>query len=314
MKLSIIITAWKEERTIEKALHSIIDPDWNDYKGTFEVLIVCPDSKTWLAAKNAAKKFRFVNLKWIKDEGKGKPNALNLAFKEVRGKILILTDGDVHFGKNAVSNLVRHFSDRKVGGVTGRPISKDKKDNFMGYMGHLLADAAHHKRMVTMVPDVKGRSLKIVSKKPHFFVLSGYILAMRNTGIKAPSDCLIEDAYFSYILHKKRYKLAYEPEAKVYVMYSKNLRDWFKQKLRSVGGYIQLWKYNVITPDTKVRNFWRELEYFWFPIRYARNPKQLLWSLAMYPIRMYLWLRIFWEQRILKKSFEKTWVRVESTK
>jgi biofilm PGA synthesis N-glycosyltransferase PgaC len=314
MKLSIIITAWREERTIEKALNSVINPEWNSYDKEFEVLVVCPDKATWKAAKNTAKKYKFENIRWIKDRQRGKPAALNFAFKKAKGKKLILTDGDVHMGKEAVKNLLKHFRDKKVGGVTGRPVSKDTKDNFMGYMGHLLADVAHHKRMVTMSPDVAGKSLKIVSKEPGFFVLSGYILAMRNVRMKLPEDCLIEDAYISYKLHNKRYILEYEPDARVYVKYASNLKDWFKQKLRSVGGYVQLWKYKVIKKETKVRDFWKELEYFWFPIKYAKNFRQFLWSLMIYPVRLWLWMRIFWEQRICKKSFEKTWVRVESTK
>ncbi|MFC1780335.1 glycosyltransferase [Patescibacteria group bacterium] len=314
MKLSVIITAWKEERTIEKALNSIINPEWNDYKKEFEILIVCPDEATWNAARNTSKKFNFDNLIRVKDEKRGKPAALNLAFKKTKGKILLLTDGDVHFGKNVISNILKHFRDKKVGGVTGRPVSADSKNRFMGYMGHLLADAAHHKRMVTMRPDVAGKSLKIVSKKPGFFVLSGYILAMRNLGIKTPEDCLIEDAYFSYKLHNKGYTLVYEPEARVYVKYARNIKDWFKQKLRSVGGYVQLWEYKVIKSETKVRNIWRELEYFWFPIKYSRSIKQFIWSLLIYPTRLVLWIRIFWERRVLKKSFKSTWVRVESTK
>lgn len=312
--ISIIITAWKEEKTIGKALESILNPKISDYKGDLEVLIVCPDEGTWKAAKRLAEEFNFNKIKWVKDPGKGKPPALNLALKEARGDVLILTDGDVYFGMNVIFTLIVHLKDKNVGGVTGRPVSIDSRKNFMGYMSHLLADAAHHKRMVTMRPDVRGRSLKIVSKAPGFFVMSGYILAMRNLGLTTPDDCLIEDAYFSYILHNKGYKLAYESEAKVYVKYAKNLNDWFKQKLRSVGGYVQLWKYGVIKPDTKVRNFWRELEYFWFPLKYAKNIREFFWSLLLYPIRLFLWMRIFYEQRIQKRSFEETWVRIESTK
>lgn len=314
MMISIFISAWKEEKQIKKVVNSIVNPEWNNYKGNFELLIVCPDEATWIGAKEKADEQDFENIRWIKDPGKGKPLGLKMAFKEAKGDIFILTDGDVYFDKNAVSNLVKHFEDKQVGGVTGRPVSIDPKDNFMGYMGHMLADVAHHKRLVTMRSDVKGHSLKIVTKEPGFFVLSGYILAMRNVGIEPPEDCLIEDAYFSYVLHNKGYGLVYEPEAKVFVKYAKHLSDWFKQKLRSVGGYVQLWKYDVIKPETKVRDFWKELQYFWFPIKYAKSLKEFIWSLFVYPIRAYLWLRIFIQRKILKKSFEETWVRIESTK
>jgi cellulose synthase/poly-beta-1,6-N-acetylglucosamine synthase-like glycosyltransferase len=38
----------------------------------------------------------------LKDPGKGKPTALNSGFRKVKGKILILTDGDVLIVKNSI--------------------------------------------------------------------------------------------------------------------------------------------------------------------------------------------------------------------
>ncbi len=315
MEISVIITAWKEEKSIGRALNSIVNPIYNDYKENFEVLIVCPDDKTWITAKKKADEFKFKDIRRVKDPKKGKPLALNMAFKKAKGDIFILTDGDVYFGKNVISKLMKYFKDPKVGGVTGRPVSIGKKDSFMQFSNHFYADVAHHKRMVTMKKGISGRSLRIISQEPGFFVLSGYIFAMRNLGIEAPVDCLIEDAYFSYELHNKGYKLLYEPEAKVYVKYAQNLSDWYKQKLRSVGGYEQLWKYNVLKKETKVRNFWKELEYaLWFPLKYVKSLKEAYWVLFLYPTRLWLWIQIFWQQRIIKKSFAETWVRIESTK
>ncbi|MFX1535371.1 MAG: glycosyltransferase [Promethearchaeota archaeon] len=313
--ISVIITAWKEYKTIGKALNSILNPQKNDFKREFEILIVCPDESTWRVAKRTAEKFKFRRIKWIQDPQKGKPIALNMALKEAGGDILILTDGDVYFGKNVISKLVEYFKDPKVGGVTGRPVALGEKDSFMQFANHFYADVAHHKRMVTMKKDVSGRSLRIVSREPGFFVLSGYISAIRNVVRNIPNDCLADDAFISYKLHNLGYKLAYEPDAKVFVKYAQSLSDWYRQKLRSVGGYEQLWKYGVIKPTTKVRNFWKELEYaVWFPFTYVKNLKEVFWALFLYPTRLWLWIQIFYQQRIKKKSFEETWVRIESTK
>lgn len=313
--ITVILTAWEEVKTIGRALNSLVNPEWNDYKGEFEILVVCPDKETWEAATEVSKKFNFRNIKWLKDPQKGKPYALNLALKQAKGEILFLTDGDVYCGKNVLGKMAKYFADPKVGGVTGRPVAQGKKDSFMHFANHFYADVAHHKRMVTMKQGVSGRSLKIVSQEPHFFVMSGYILMMRNLKIVPPPDCLIEDAYFSYVLHNKGYRLEYEPEAKVYVKYAQNLKDWCGQKLRSVGGYSQLWRYGVLKPETKVRNFWKEAEYaLWFPFFYVKNIREFFWALLLYPTRLWLWIKIWWQQRIRRKSFEETWVRIESTK
>lgn len=312
--VTIILTAAKEPNTIGKALDSILNLSFSGLNQEFELLTVIPDSETLEAARKTIANFPDANWCNLKDPGKGKPVALNLAFKEAKGEILLLTDGDVYFGERAIKEMLKPFSDPKVGGVTGRPKALETKKTMMGYYANLLADAAHHKRMVTMRPDAVGNSLKFISKDPGFFVLSGYIMAIRNLKLEIPEDCLADDAYISYEIHNRGYKTVYQPEAKVFVKYATNLGDWYKQKLRSVGGYMQLWKYGVIKPETKVRNFWKELEYIWFPIRYAKSIKEYLWSFALYFFRLWLWLRIFYEQKILKKDFYQTWVRVESTK
>lgn len=303
--ISVIINAWNEAEQIKKALNSILNPEFNDLSESFEVVIVCPDDPTWESSKEVAKRFDFKNIWRVKDPQKGKPYALKLALKKVKSEILILTDGDVYFGKNALSKLVSKFDDKKVGGVTGRPVSLGKKDSFMQFANHFYADVAHHKRKTTI-------------GKGEFFVLSGYILAMRNIDIQPPRDSLVEDAYFSYVIYKKGYKLEYAPEAKVYVKYAQHLRDWYQQKLRSVGGYVQLNKRKVSKGVKRERGFLKELQYaLWFPFTYVKSFREIIWALGLYPMRFLLWIKIFYNY-VIKKSreetWEKKWPRIESTK
>lgn len=303
--LSIILTAAKEDRTIMKALESVIESARNFLKNDFELITVIPDDETFIKAQEFIKsKYKKLNWKNIKDPYKGKPTALNLGFESAKGDYLLLTDGDVYISTNSVAELFSEFKDKSIGGVTGRPVSMDSKSNYWGFISHLLADGAHTKRIESMS---RG-------KKNKFFVMSGYLFLVKNLKFKIPSDCLVEDAYLSYVIFNKGYKLLYEPKAKVYVKYPNNLSDWFKQKARSVGGYMQLWSYNVVNDETKVRSFSKELNYFKYPIEYARNFKEFLWSLSLYFLRAVLWIKIFWDREILKKDFAKTWVRIESTK
>jgi cellulose synthase/poly-beta-1,6-N-acetylglucosamine synthase-like glycosyltransferase len=184
----------------------------------------------------------------------------------------------------------------------------------LSYWGGLLADAAHHKRNIDLTEHPVGLSTKIVPKRK-FFPISGYGALIRNIDeLELPKDCLVDDAYISYLIYNLGYRISYAPEAKVLVKYPKTLSDYFLQKKRSVGGYIQLWNYGVVKPETKTRSFWRELEYAWFPIKYAQSLQQLVWSLMMYPTRFWLWLQIYWERKFNEKEFNETWVRIESTK
>ena len=313
--LTIILTAANEPQTVVKALQNLLLSTRSFLKNDFELITVIPDEETSINTSKYIKS-HYPKIRWhnIKDPHKGKPTALNLAFKEASGEYILLSDGDVYVSKNCVAEMFSHFQNPKVAAVTGRAKSQDAKDTFWGYISHLLADGAHHKRMLTMTAHPSGHSLKVVSTTPSFFVLSGYLSLIKNLNYNIPADCLVDDAYLSYLIFNKGLQLNYEPKALVYVKYPGNLKDWLNQKARSVGGYMQLWTYGVVNEKTKVRSFVKELEYFWFPLKYAQNIKQLFWSLILYFLRLYLWLRIFWEQRILKKDFYKTWVRIESTK
>lgn len=315
--ISVLITAYKEQDSIAKCIKCIADPVYSGIHEDFEILLACPDEETKYAAFEAAKEIKITHkLKHIQDPGKGKPFALNLLMQQASGDIWIFTDGDVWFGERAVENLLAQFEDTSVPTlITGRPMSADSKDTMMGYFGNLLADAAHHKRKFVSMEGRHGKSSIFLSKEP-FFPVSGYIYAMTKTDIRFPVDCLADDGYISYAMYNKGAKMKYAELAIAYVKYPKHLKDYFKQKRRSAGGYVQLWKYGIVRKDTVTRSVKKEIQYFWFPIKYAINPIQLFWSLILYPIRFYQWALIYWDQKIRKRDLmgQGGWERIETTK
>lgn len=300
--LSVIITSWKEPNTIGKAIECIAKRSYSGIPQNYEIIQLSPDKETLETGLKTARRLDILkNFIQITDPGNGKPFALNLAFEKAKGEILILTDGDVYFAENAVKELMAPFKNETVGGVSGRPISIDSKETMMGYYGHLLADAAHHKRTN-------------IVKQGDFFPMSGYIMAIRNYKMKLPADVLSDDAYISYAVANEGKKVSYAPKAMACINYPKHLNDYYKQKTRSLGGYIQLAEYEIIKENKKTRTFKDEIAYFWFPFKYAKTFKEYMWSIWLFPVRMNTWIKIFFERKILKKDFKKTWARIESTK
>jgi cellulose synthase/poly-beta-1,6-N-acetylglucosamine synthase-like glycosyltransferase len=337
MKISFIITAWKEHKTIGQAIESILLPEYNnlpsinDKEIEFEIILVAPDDPTHDFARKKLEELKFdlKNYIALKDPQKGKPTALNIAFKKASGDYWILTDGDTFIGKDSITPLVAKIIENpNFGAVSGRPKSIDRKSDIFGYWGNLLADAAHHKRMVTLENQKNGLGFAVMTaidkvfntnsnkptNQPQFFVISGYLSIVKKLDFELPEDVLSDDAYISYKLWEENKLIGYSADSLVYIKFPKNLSDWYKQKSRSLGGFIQLWKYGFVNEKNKSRSFLGELIYFWFPINYARSFRELFWSILLYPARLFLWIRIWWERKILKKSFERTWVRVESTK
>ena len=311
--ISVIIASFKEPKTIGRCISSIVNRKYSGIPTSFEIIQVSPDEETLNAGKKEAKKYR-LGKKYIqiKDPKKGKPYALRMAFKQAKGDIFILTDGDTYFEKDAIKKLLEPFEDKKVGGVSGRPVSQDKRDNMFGYWGHLLSDSAHDKRSNSM-EKIKGKDYYI--SRETFFPMSGYIMAVRNLNIKLHSNVISDDAYISYYIRYKNLEIAYTPKAMCCVKYPTNFKDYMKQKVRSLGGYTQLQQMGIFKKDKQSRSFWIELQYTGFVLKYAKNFKEFIWSLLLFPTRLITWIKIFWERTILRKDMPKSgWERIESTK
>ncbi len=320
--LSIIITAYKEPKTLYKQLQTILY-QLSRISPLSEILVITPD----LPTQKVVLKYHKINqrVKLIKDRGKGKPAALNLAFSEVRGDILILTDGDVEIDQKSILAILKPFKNPEIAAVSGRPISTNRRDNMFGFWSHLLVEMAHKTRLKR-------------TKQKKYLDCSGYLYALRQGIVnKIPKNTLSDDALISRLVWNRGRQIAYAPEAKVYVKYPDNFSDWIKQKKRSTGGYVQLprllektWKNNVgadpcvrptrmkpkIVPGQppKMRGLRQEAQGILQTLKFAKNLKELWWTIILIFARIYLWLLIFWEIKIKKRPFAQIWQRVESTK
>jgi biofilm PGA synthesis N-glycosyltransferase PgaC len=289
--ITVIITAFKEPKTIGKAINQVLK---NKIRDKYEILVLAPDAETLNEAKNYAKKHR--QIKVIKDKGEGKPSALNLAFTKAKGNILILSDGDVYMDEKAIQPLLDKLKDSKVGAVSGHPISVDSRSTKLGYWSHLLTDMVDSWR-----------------KKSKFISCSGYLYAARKKLLKPlPKETLSDDAYNSHIIAEQGYKIEYSTTSFVYIKYPSTFSDWIKQKKRSAGGYNQL-KYLLKNKSTD-RTLLKESGGIFQVLKYPKNLKEFFWTLQLIVARIYLWALIFWDINVKKKDFKKVWVRIESTK
>ncbi|MHC1716556.1 MAG: glycosyltransferase family 2 protein [Candidatus Dojkabacteria bacterium] len=312
--ISVIIPSFKEPKTIGRCISCIVSNKYSGITHPFEIIQVSPDSLTLKLGKKEAKKLKLSKKEYIqiKDTRRGKPYALKMAIKRAKGDIIIFTDGDTYFGKNAVEELLKPFEIQSVGGASGRPKSFEEKNNQYAYWGNLLSDSAHHRRSKLM-RQVEGKDYFLSEKT--FFPMSGYIMAIRKMDFKIPSNVLSDDAYISYVIRNLGFDIAYAPEAICYVKYPSNFKDYLKQKVRSLGGFVQLKKLGVFKKDRQSRSFFIELGYTFFALGYAKNFREFCWSLLLFPARLITWIMILWEREILRKDMPKTgWERIESTK
>jgi cellulose synthase/poly-beta-1,6-N-acetylglucosamine synthase-like glycosyltransferase len=286
--ISVIITAYKESKTIGKAIQSILD---NGLKN-LEILVAAPDNETLAVAK------KYKGIKIIRDPKKGKPFALNMVVKKAKGDILVLTDGDVFISKDSLRYLISQFRDEKIGAVSGNPVSINSKKTALGYWAYVLSNVANDWR-------------KTSSRKNQNFFCSGYLFAIRkNLFPKLDAEMLSEDGFISLNVYNKGFKIGYSEKSKVFVKYPTTFKDWIMQKKRSAGGYNQIKKMT----GQELRSFKTESKGAFMVLKYVSNFHQLVWMVQLFLARIYLWAIIYRDINLKNKSHKEIWKRVESTK
>jgi len=170
----------------------------------------------------------------------------------------------------------------------------------LGYWSHLLVDAGAHAQRTER------------AARGQFLECSGYLYAFRRALVgPIPEDSLAEDGLISYRVWQQGYRTAYAPEARVYVRYPTSYHDWMAQKIRSAGGYAQPY----LKDAQGMRSLRGEASHgAWAALKYARNPRELWWTLLLFVARIHLWLRVWWDVKWRKKPFATVWQRVNSTK
>jgi len=124
-RVTLIISVYNEENVIEEKLQNALQLDYP--KDRMELLVVSDASSD--RTDDKVRNFASQGVRWLRqDTRSGKTAALNMALPQASGEIIIFSDANSMYDKNAIGNLVRHFKDTSLGFVTGRTkyISKDK--------------------------------------------------------------------------------------------------------------------------------------------------------------------------------------------
>lgn len=293
--LSVIITAYQEGETVGRAISAFL----GQLPAGAEMIVVSPDPATTAVVDTYAAGHDCV--RHVRDPQQGKPTALNIGLRAARGDLVVLSDGDVHVADYALALLLAPFQDPRTGAVSGRPISTSPRDTLLGYWSHLLTDAGAHEMRLAR------------DHANDFLVCSGYLFAFRRGLVDAvPSDALAEDAVISHRIAEQGYRIRYAPDARVFVKYPSSYADWLRQRVRSAGGYTQDYvrrsPYRMRSPGLEI------IKGSSSALRYPRNPREFLWTLLLFGARLHLWLLVYVNVRLLRRSLPALWRRVESTK
>jgi len=121
-KVTLIISAYNEAGVIGGKLHNALSLDYPAQQ--FEILVVSDastdgtDSIVELFADRGVKLLRM-------RERQGKTAGLNTALQQARGEIIVFSDANILYRKDAIRQLVRNFAHASIGCVTGNSCYSD---------------------------------------------------------------------------------------------------------------------------------------------------------------------------------------------
>lgn len=212
MKVSIGIIAHNEERSIGKLLKALVaTPLFN------EIIVVasgCTDGTVPIA--KGFSQVQVIEQKYRE----GKASAINLFLKQATGDILIIENGDTLPACFSFKYLLKPFSDSSVGITGAHWIPVDNANTKMGRLTHLLWNTHHH----------------ISLKYPKLCEL----IAFRNVVNQIDPATAVDEAFIEWQITQQGYRIAYCPDAIVFIIGCSNLSDFLKQRTRIYHGHLEL--------------------------------------------------------------------------
>jgi cellulose synthase/poly-beta-1,6-N-acetylglucosamine synthase-like glycosyltransferase len=200
-KVSLLITAYNEEKDIKKKLVNSFALDYP--KDKFEIVVASDGSTdtTDEIVRSYQNNDTGVSVILHRVEGRlGKTAAQNSAIKICTGDIIVFSDAASLYDPEAIRALVRNYADPEVGAVSGMYTYKNREGSSVGFATILFWKIENFiKRRQTMVRTITG--------------CCGCIYSVRKSLYTSLPPSIISDLVEPLTILQKGYRIVFEPEA-----------------------------------------------------------------------------------------------------
>lgn len=278
LSVSVLIPAWNEEIGIERTIRSVLDTDYPRLQ-----IVVINDGSTDATHEKVT---RFIaeyeqegppgaSLVYLNLSNGGKARAMNRGLAHANGEIIITIDADSVMDPNAITNILRRFTDPKVGGVAGNVVVGNKKKpiEWMQQMEYLYG--FYFKRTDSLFNSV--------------YIIGGAAAAYRRDALDQVGGfdhaIITEDIEMSTRLLSHGYKTRYAADAVVYTEGPSDIKSLCNQRLR--------WKHGRMLTFIKHRKLF-------FSLKPEHNPYL---SFFLLPLAVYAEILLLTEAIMLSTFF-----------
>lgn len=222
-RVTLLIAAYNEERVIEGKILNSLELD---YPHPIELIVVSDgssDSTPQIVSRYADRGAVSMH----QAPRRGKTAALNRGVAAATGEIVVFSDANNDFNRDALKALVQHFADPAVGGVCGVKQIREAGDRESS-----VGDGLYW-RYESAIKLAEGQIGSITNA-------DGEIFAMRRGLWRPIAEHIInDDAQITFDIVDQRKRILYEPAARSTEYASIRIEDDFFVKVRMVAGGFQ---------------------------------------------------------------------------
>ncbi len=228
---SVLIPAHNEESVIVQTVTSVLASDLQDLQ-----VIVIDDGSTDATGRLLDEHFgRDARVHIIHQINRGKPAALSAGIAHADTEILVTIDADTEIEPDAISKLLRHFSDPQVGAVAGN------------------VKVGNRSRWLTRWQALEYITSQNMEKRAFdllncITVVPGALGAWRRTAVEAAggitADTVAEDADLTIAIRRLGWRVGYDEEAIAWTEAPETAGVLIRQRFRWTFGTLQtFWKH-----------------------------------------------------------------------
>lgn len=216
---------------------------------------------------------------YFQPKREGKTAALNRGMQFIKSPIVVFTDANTMINKEAITEIVRLFNDKKVGCVAGeKRVMANDKDGAAGGEGIYW-------KYESVLKSLDSRLYSAVGAAGELFAIRTELFEVME------KDTLLDDFILSLRIAQKGYKIAYCDNAYAIESSSANIKEEEKRKIRiSAGGLQSIWR---------LRSLLNIIKYKTLSFQYISH-RVLRWSLT--PILLFTLLPVNLALAIIQPS------------